>query len=339
MKKQCILVTGGAGFIGSHTCIALHEAGYKVIIVDNFSNSHRDVLSRLNQILNTDIIFYEGDVRDQIFLAKIFKNHAIHAVIHFAGFKAVGESVKKPLDYYDNNILSMICLLRVMKEARVYILIFSSSATVYGDPKWLPIKEDSERYTTSPYGRSKLFIEHLLEDLYHAEPHWNIALLRYFNPVGAHDSGLIGELPNDVPNNLMPFVQQVAKGLQPYLSVFGNDYDTRDGTGIRDYIHVMDLAEGHVSALNYYQTNHGLLTVNLGTGQGTSVLDLVNTFEKINNCKVQYKIVERRSGDIAACWADVSFAERALAWRAKRDLAKMCEDAWRWECARTSLRV
>lgn len=326
-----ILVTGGTGYIGSHTCVALAEAGYQTLILDDLSNSQVQVLTRLEQIIGTRPEFIEGDVRDAELLDEIFRNYKISAVIHFAGFKAVGESVAQPLEYYDNNVTGSLKLLAAMSRAQVGTFIFSSSATVYGDPTSVPISEDSALQPTNPYGRSKLMVEEMLADLSHAEPAWKIARLRYFNPVGAHESGLIGESPQGQPNNLMPMVSQVAVGRRDKLLVYGNDYPTPDGTGIRDYIHVMDLAEGHVAALKYCQQNAGLFTANLGTGQGYSVLDVIQTFETVNQCRVPYQIVERRPGDTAQCWADPSFAAKNLGWRAKRDLKQMCTDTWRWQ--------
>ncbi len=330
MIERNILVTGGAGFIGSHTCIALAAAGYKVIVLDDLSNSNELMVARLRNLV-PDLNFIKGDVRDAELLANIFADNPIAGVIHFAALKSVSESLRLPLHYYDNNLVGLLNLLKVMDEARVHTLIFSSSATVYGNPEKLPLDEQSPcGGVTNPYGRSKLFIESILADLHHAEPKWNIARLRYFNPVGAHESGMIGEWPNDVPSNLMPYVQQVAAGLRSHVNVYGDDYPTIDGTGVRDYIHVMDLAEGHVAALEYFNRQSGLLTVNLGTGQGTSVLHMIHTFAQVNDCKIPYKIATRRAGDVASCWADVSLAERELRWKAKRNLAQMCRDSWRW---------
>lgn len=326
-----ILVTGGTGYIGSHTCVALAEAGYKTIILDNLSNSQLEVLDRLEKIIGARPDFIEGDVRDSELLDEVFRKYEISAVIHFAGLKAVGESVAQPLAYYDNNVTGSLTLLAAMRRAQVGTFIFSSSATVYGDPASVPIPENSALQPTNPYGRSKLMIEETLADLHHAEPTWKIARLRYFNPVGAHESGLIGESPQGKPNNLMPMVSQVAVGRRDQLWVYGNDYPTPDGTGIRDYIHVMDLAAGHVAALKYCRQNAGLFTANLGTGQGYSVLDVIQTFETVNQCCVPYQIVERRPGDIAQCWADPSFAVTNLGWQAKRDLKQMCRDTWRWQ--------
>ena len=327
-----ILVTGGAGYIGSHTCVALMAAGHRVFLLDNFYNSQRDVLKRLATITGQIPVLFEGDVRDRAFLRTVFAANRIDAVIHFAGLKAVGESVAEPLRYYDVNVGGTISLCEVMGEFGVKTLVFSSSATVYGDPASLPIREDFPRSATNPYGASKLFLEDMLGDLAKAEPTWRIARLRYFNPVGAHESGLIGEQPAGIPNNLMPYITQVACGVREKLSVFGGDYPTRDGTGVRDYIHVMDLAEGHLAALNFLQHNAGLLTVNLGTGEGYSVLDLVRSFEKVSGRPVPYAIVDRRPGDVAACFADPALANRLLGWKAKRGLEAMCRDAWRWQC-------
>lgn len=328
-----ILVTGGAGYIGSHACVALAEAGYEALVLDNLSNSQVQVLERLESIAGIRPEFIEGDVRDSGLLDDIFREYGIDAVIHFAGLKAVGESVARPLEYYDNNVTGSLNLLSAMRRAEIRTFIFSSSATVYGDPLDVPISEGSVLQPTNPYGRSKLMVEEMLADLSHAEPEWKIARLRYFNPVGAHESGLIGESPQGKPNNLMPMVSQVAVGHRGKLLVYGNDYPTSDGTGIRDYIHVMDLAEGHVAALKYCSMNSGLFTANLGTGEGYSVLDVIKTFETENQCRVPYEIVGRRPGDIARCWADTSFAENKLGWSATRDLKQMCRDAWRWQQA------
>ena len=327
-----ILVTGGAGFIGSHTCVALAQAGIPHLILDNFGNSRRSVLERLGRITGVQPLIVEGDVRDADLLARVFAQHPIDGVIHFAALKAVGESVREPLRYYDNNVAGTVALLRAMQAADVRTLVFSSSATVYGEPATVPIREDFPLSATNPYGWSKLMMEQVLADVDRAQPgQWRIARLRYLNPVGAHDSGLIGEDPQDVPGNLLPYVAQVAAGRRERLSVYGNDYPTPDGTGVRDYIHVTDLAEGHVAALRYLGSNPGLLTVNLGTGRPVSVLEMVRGFEKASGRTVPYQVVERRPGDVAACWADPSLAERLLGWRAQRDLAAMCADAWRWQ--------
>lgn len=327
-----ILVTGGAGFIGSHTCMALADAGIPFLLLDNFSNSRRSVLERLGRLLGAPPVCVEGDVRDTALLARLFAAHPIEGVIHFAAFKAVAESVREPLRYYDNNVAGTVALLRAMQAAGVRTLVFSSSATVYGDPAELPVREDFPLSATNPYGWSKLMMEQVLADVDQAEPgQWRIARLRYFNPVGAHPSGLIGEDPQDVPGNLMPYVAQVAAGWREALSVYGGDYPTPDGTGVRDYIHVCDLAEGHLAALRYLRAHPGLLTVNLGTGRPVSVLEMVHGFERASGRAVPYRIVPRRAGDVAACWADPALAERLLGWRAQRDLQAMCQDAWRWQ--------
>jgi UDP-glucose 4-epimerase len=328
---QKILLTGGAGFIASHTYIALISAGYVPVIYDNLCNSNRKVLERLQTITGVEPTFIEGDVRDPDALDRTFGQHRIDAVLHFAGLKAVGESVAQPLAYYDNNVRGTLELLAAMQRAQVKTLVFSSSATVYGDPASTPIKEDFPLSATNPYGRSKLMIEEILGDLFIAEPDWNIARLRYFNPAGAHESGLIGEDPQGIPNNLMPFVAQVAVGRRESLRVFGGDYPTPDGTGVRDFIHVMDLAEGHVAALKHFDHAKGLVTVNLGTGQGVSVLQMVAAFEKACGKKIPYEIVERRPGDIAECWADPALAQQLLGWRATRSLDDMTRDGWRWQ--------
>ena len=326
-----ILVTGGTGYIGSHTCVALINAGYHVIILDNLSNSSANVLKRLNQIAGQTPHFIQGDIRDRALLDKVFADNRIAAVIHFAGLKSVGESVAKPIEYYDNNVRGTIELLSAMEAAKVRTFVFSSSATVYGDPKSVPIREDFSRSATNPYGRSKVIVEDILEDMHRSNPEWNIARLRYFNPVGAHPSGLIGEDPKGIPNNLMPYISQVAVGRRERLRIYGNDYPTPDGTGVRDYIHVMDLAEGHVFALRFCQDKGGMLTVNLGTGEGSSVLQVIHAFEKASSRPIPYEIVARRAGDIAQCWADPSLAFTKLGWKATRGLAEMCEDSWRWQ--------
>jgi UDP-glucose 4-epimerase len=326
-----ILVTGGTGYIGSHAYVALIEAGHDVVILDNLCNSSAQVLTRLERITGREPVFVQGDVRDRDCLDQIFADYSIGAVMHFAGLKAVGESVNSPLEYYDNNVAGTLTLLAAMAHALVKTLIFSSSATVYGDPASVPIAEDFPCSATNPYGRSKLMVEEILADWLVANPAWSVGRLRYFNPVGAHPSGLIGEDPLGTPNNLMPFVAQVAIGRQDTLYVFGDDYPTPDGTGVRDYIHVMDLVEGHVAALAYIQRQCGLHTVNLGTGQGVSVLDMVKAFEQASGRTIPYKIVERRPGDIAECWAQPSLAEELLGWKASRSLEQMCEDAWRWQ--------
>lgn len=326
-----ILVTGGTGYIGSHTCVALAKTGVELLILDNLCNSRAEVVDRLKALCGKRPGFIQGDVRNSEILDDLFAHHNISAVMHFAGIKAVGESVEKPLEYYDNNVTGTLQLLAAMRRAQVKTFVFSSSATVYGDPASVPIREDFPRSATNPYGRSKLIIEDILADLHRAEPDWRIARLRYFNPVGAHESGLIGEDPQGIPNNLMPFVAQVAVGKREFLNVWGNDYPTSDGTGIRDYIHVVDLADGHVAALDYLNRRGGLLTVNLGTGQGYSVLDMIKAFEAASGCAIPYKIAPRRSGDIAQCWADPSLAQALLNWNAKRGLEQMCADAWRWQ--------
>jgi UDP-glucose 4-epimerase len=326
-----ILVTGGAGFIGSHTCVELLQAGHSVIVVDNLANSNAEALQRVEEISGKSLTFYEFDLQNKNKLAALFDDHSIDAVIHFAGYKAVGESVAKPLSYYQNNIISTLNLCEVMRDHAVFNLVFSSSATVYGDPDTVPITEDFPVSTVNPYGRTKLFIEEILRDLYVSDDRWNIALLRYFNPVGAHESGRIGEDPNDIPNNLMPYISQVAVGKLDELSVFGGDYDTPDGTGVRDYIHVVDLAIGHLKALEKLETNPGVITYNLGTGQGYSVLDVVKAFEKASGQEVPYKITDRRPGDAASCYADPTKAEQELNWKAERSLEDMCRDAWRWQ--------
>jgi UDP-glucose 4-epimerase len=326
-----VLVTGGAGYIGSHTCVELLNAGHEVIVVDSLCNSKISVLDRVKQIAGRPVLFYNLDVRDKAALSAVFDAHRIESVIHFAGLKSVGESVSMPLQYYDTNVCGTLVLAAVMAEHGVFNLVFSSSATVYGDPASVPIRENFPLSATNPYGRSKLIVEEMLRDLPLAQPDWHITILRYFNPVGAHSSGLIGEDPNGVPNNLMPYVAQVAAGKLAELSVFGGDYPTPDGTGVRDYIHVVDLAIGHVHALTALVNNSGVATYNLGTGRGYSVLEMVAAFERASGKKVPYRIAPRRSGDIAACYADPGLAERELGWRAQRDINVMCEDSWRWQ--------
>lgn len=325
-----ILVTGGTGYIGSHTCVSLIESGYDIVIIDNLSNSKREVVDMIEKITSKKVTFYEGDVRDKDLLNKIFDEHKIDAIIHFAGYKAVGESVMKPLMYYRNNIDSTLSLLEVAGEHNVKKIVFSSSATVYGKPHKLPIKEDFPLSTTNPYGATKLIIEGILRDLYKSDNEWSIAILRYFNPIGAHKSGLIGENPNGIPNNLMPYIIKVATGELKSLGIFGNDYDTHDGTGVRDYIHVVDLAEGHVKAIKKVLNESGCDAYNLGTGNGYSVLDLVNTFMKVNDIKVNYEIKERRPGDIDACYSDPSYAYEKLGWKAKKSIEEMCLDAYNY---------
>ena len=327
-----ILVTGGAGYIGSHTTLALLQRGFDVVVLDNLSNSAAESLTRVAQIANRAPEFVQGDIRDRALLDRVFTDHSIHAVLHFAGLKAVGESVAQPLRYYDNNVHGTLILLQSMADAGLRKFVFSSSATVYGQPSQMPISEDCPLgQPTNPYGRSKLIIEDMLRDLAAADPGWQIALLRYFNPVGAHESGLIGEDPNGIPNNLLPYITQVAVGKLPELAVFGNDYPTPDGTGVRDYIHVMDLAEGHLQALQALQTLTGAHIWNLGTGQGYSVLEMVRAFEAASGCRIPYQIAPRRSGDIATCYADASKAARELGWKASRGLPEMMRDAWRWQ--------
>ena len=328
---QNILVTGGAGYIGSHTCVELLAAGHNLVVIDNFSNSKPAVLGRVEQISSRQVPFMEVDIRDRGALRDVFRQHAIDAVIHFAGLKAVGESVSQPLRYYDNNISGSIALFEVMAESGVKTLVFSSSATVYGDPHSVPIREDFPLSATNPYGRSKLMLEEILRDLSRSDESWKIALLRYFNPVGAHESGIIGEDPNGIPNNLMPYITQVAVGKLPQLSVFGDDYPTPDGTGVRDYIHVVDLARGHLAALEALSGTSGVMAVNLGTGQGYSVLDVVRAFEKASDRPVPYRIVPRRPGDVAQCYADPTLAKELLGWQAQRGLDEMCRDSWRWQ--------
>lgn len=330
---MAILVTGGAGFIGSHTCIELTQAGYEVIIVDNYYNSSPKSLARICELCGKDIPLYECDIRDRAGMDKIFKENKIEAVIHFAGLKAVGESCQKPIEYYDNNIGGTLTLCDVMRHNNCKNIVFSSSATVYGMHNVSPLKETMPAGgTTNPYGTTKYMIEIILEDIVKSDSDWNVTLLRYFNPIGAHKSGRIGENPNGIPNNLMPYITQVAIGKLPELSVFGNDYDTHDGTGVRDYIHVVDLAEGHVKALNnILEGKKGVQIFNLGTGHGYSVLDIVKAFEQASGRKVPYKIAPRRPGDIATCYSDPTKAKEVLGWEAKRGLEEMCEDSWRWQ--------
>jgi UDP-glucose 4-epimerase len=326
-----ILVTGGMGYIGSHTVVELAQAGHDVVVVDNLSNADPSVRERVAKITGKQFEFVEADIRDRAALEAAFAAHQVDAVIHFAGLKAVGESVAQPLRYYDNNVSGSVVLFETMAKFNVKSLVFSSSATVYGDPATVPITEDFPLSATNPYGRSKLMIEEILRDLHKADSSWSIALLRYFNPVGAHESGLIGEAPNGIPNNLLPYVAQVAEGRREFLSVYGGDYPTPDGTGVRDYIHVVDLAIGHVKTLDKLATGSGIYTYNLGTGRGNSVLEMVRAFEAASGRKVPYKIVDRRPGDIASCYADTAHAERELGWKAQYDIARMCTDAWRWQ--------
>lgn len=326
---MAILVTGGAGYIGSHTCIELLNAGFDIIIVDNFSNSKPGVLDRIKKISHKNFKFYKVDLTDSIDLEKIFKTYNIEAVIHFAGFKAVSESIEVPLAYYRNNIIGTLMLCKLMQKYKVYRIVFSSSAAVYGSNNVSPLTENMPVSANNPYGYTKLMIEQILKDFYVSDNNWSIALLRYFNPVGAHESGLIGEAPNDIPNNIMPYMTKVAKGQLPKLRIYGNDYLTVDGTGVRDYIHVMDLAEGHVAALN--NLTKGVHIYNLGTGKGTSVLQLVNAFQEANGLHIPYEIVDRRPGDSAESYADVTKARLELNWTARRSITDMCRDAWRFE--------
>ncbi|MCL1950273.1 MAG: UDP-glucose 4-epimerase GalE [Turicibacter sp.] len=328
---MAVLVTGGTGYIGSHTVIQLVNAGENVIILDNLSNSSAKVLDRIQQITGKEIKFYQKDLRNVAEIEEVFQGEKIDSVIHFAALKAVGESVAKPLEYYSNNLTGTLNLLQVMKKYGVRNFVFSSSATVYGNPASNPITEDFPLSTTNPYGATKLMIEDVLRDMCKADATWNVAILRYFNPVGAHISGLIGEEPSGIPNNLMPYITKVAVGKLEALSIFGDDYETSDGTGVRDYIHVEDLADGHLKALDKLAGNPGLVTYNLGTGNGYSVLDLVNAFSKASGKEIPYKIADRRPGDIAACYANPSKAEQELGWKAKFDVQAMCEDSWRWQ--------
>lgn len=325
-----ILVTGGTGYIGSHTCCELLDNGYDVVIVDNLYNSGKDVVEKIEKITNKKVTFYEEDVCNKEKMLEIFKKENIDAVIHFAGYKAVGESVKKPLMYYRNNLDSTLSLLEVMNEVNCKKIAFSSSATVYGNPEKLPITEEFPLHTTNPYGTTKLMIEQILRDVYNSDNDWSIAILRYFNPIGAHSSGLIGENPNGIPNNLMPYIVKVANKELKELSIFGNDYNTKDGTGVRDYIHVVDLAKGHIKAIEKVLKDKGIDAYNLGTGNGYSVLELVNTFKKVNEIDVPYKIVERRSGDIDACYASTEKAKEKLGWHAELGIEQMCKDSYNY---------
>ena len=330
---MAILVTGGAGFIGSHTCVEMLNAGYEVIVVDNLCNASEEAIRRVEKITGKNVTFYKADIRDKEALDQIFDKESVECVIHFAGLKAVGESVAKPLEYYQNNIAGTLTLCDVMRNHNVKNIIFSSSATVYGDPAFIPITEECPKGTcTNPYGWTKWMLEQILTDLHKADPEWNVVLLRYFNPIGAHESGLMGEDPKGIPNNLLPYITQVAVGKLVCLGVFGNDYDTPDGTCVRDYIHVVDLADGHVKALEKLKAEQGGVWIyNLGTGTGYSVLDVINAFEEANNLKINYVFKDRRAGDVPACYADPSKAEKELGWKAKRGIREMCEDAWRWQ--------
>ncbi len=328
---MAILVTGGAGFIGSHTCVSLLETGHEVVCVDNLSNSSRTALDRVQAITGKTVKFYECDILDKPMLSKVMRENAIDAVIHFAGLKAVGESVALPLKYYHNNITGTLCLLEVMGEFGVKKIVFSSSATVYGKAETVPLTEDMPTSAYSPYGQTKLMIEQILKDLYVSDNEWSVSLLRYFNPIGAHQSGLIGEDPRDIPNNLMPYITKVAAGKLAQLSVFGSDYPTPDGTCIRDYIHVADLAEGHLKALDKVRRERGVFIHNLGTGTGYSVLDVIKAFETANDIKINYRLADRRPGDVTICYADPAKAKKELDWEAKRDIVQMCRDAWNWQ--------
>ena len=330
-----ILITGGAGYIGSHTAVELMNAGHHLVIVDNLCNSSIKVLDRIQNLAGPNFTFIQEDMRNSAALDSIFKEHAIEGVVHFAGLKAVGESVAQPLRYFDNNVGSTLTLLQAMDRAQVRRIVFSSSATVYGDPAQVPVKEDSQLQVASPYARTKLMCEDILRDLQASTPSqpklWQVAILRYFNPVGAHISGTIGEHPNGIPNNLMPFITQVAVGKREFLSIFGNDYPTPDGTGVRDYIHVVDLAQGHLAALNYLKNKQQSITVNLGTGKGVSVKEMADTFAKVNGVPLPYKFVDRRPGDVPEYYADTTLAEQELGWKAQLDVARMCQDSWRWQ--------
>lgn len=331
MGGHTLLVTGATGYIGSHTCVCLLQAGWQVIAIDNLCNSSRRVIDRIAQITDRELSFHEIDVRDTAALTRLLQREAVSAVIHFAGLKAVGESVSRPLDYYDNNVCGSISLLRALHQQGVRKLVFSSSATVYGDPASVPITEDAPTSVTNPYGRTKLMVEQVLADLAIADPEWRIATLRYFNPAGAHHSGLMGEDPKGIPNNLMPYIAQVAVGRRPCLSVFGDDYPTPDGTGVRDYIHVMDLARGHLAALERLFMNEGSFTVNLGTGQGASVLQAVAAFERACGRRIPTRIAPRRAGDVASCYASPARARDLIGWCAEHSLEQMCADHWRWQ--------
>ncbi|GAA0818619.1 UDP-glucose 4-epimerase GalE [Clostridium tertium] len=328
---MAILITGGLGYIGSHTAIELLDNGYEIVIADNLYNSKLDVLDKIKKITNKIPKFYKIDLLDEQAVESIFKENDIEAIIHFAAFKAVGESCTMPIEYYHNNITSTLVVLKAMKKYKVKKFVFSSSATVYGDAKSMPIKEDFPLSVTNPYGRTKLMIEDILRDTYKADSSWGITILRYFNPIGAHESGEIGEDPNGIPNNLMPYITKVAAGELSELKIFGDDYNTKDGTGVRDFIHVVDIAKGHIKALESLKNKSGIFTYNLGTGNGYSVLEIVKAFEKVNNIKIPYRIVERREGDIAICYADSSKSNRELGWVAEKSLEEMCKDSWRWQ--------
>ncbi len=330
-RKMAVLVTGGAGFIGSHTCVELLQSGYEVVVVDNLYNSSEESLKRVEEITGKKVTFYKADLLDREAMEEIFQKETIDSVIHFAGLKAVGESVQKPLEYYHNNVTGTLILCDVMRKHGVKKIVFSSSATVYGSPKTVPIREDFPLHVTNPYGRTKLMLEEIFRDFAVADPEWDIVLLRYFNPIGAHESGRIGEDPKGIPNNLLPYITQVAVGKLKCLGVFGDDYDTPDGTGVRDYIHVVDLAKGHVKAIEKIKEKAGVLTYNLGTGVGYSVLDVVKAFEKASGVTIPYEIKPRRAGDIATCYADPAKAREELGWVAEKGIEEMCEDAWRWQ--------
>jgi UDP-glucose 4-epimerase len=331
MANATILMTGGAGYIGSHTAVELINAGHHVVILDNLCNSSIKVLERIRNLAGSNFTFIQDDVRNANALYTIFKEHTIEGVIHFAGLKAVGESVAQPIRYFDNNVGSTLALLQAMEHANVRQIVFSSSATVYGEPVQVPVTESSPLQVTNTYGRTKLMCEEILRDLQASNPNWHVAILRYFNPVGAHISGTMGEHPNDIPNNLMPYITEVAVGKRKYLSIFGNDYSTPDGTGVRDYIHVVDLSKGHLAALNYLQNKKKSITVNLGTGRGLSVKELADTFAQVTGVKVPYKFVGRRNGDVAACYANTTLSEKTLGWKAELGVDRMCADAWRWQ--------
>ncbi|MBU6134383.1 UDP-glucose 4-epimerase GalE [Clostridium tertium] len=333
---MAILITGGLGYIGSHTAIELLNNGYEIVIADNLYNSKLDVLDKIKKITNKIPKFYKIDLLDEQAVESIFKENDIEAIIHFAAFKAVGESCTMPIEYYHNNITSTLVVLKAMKKYKVKKFVFSSSATVYGDAKSMPIKEDFPLSVTNPYGRTKLMIEDILRDTYKADSSWGITILRYFNPIGAHESGEIGENPNGIPNNLMPYITKVAAGELKELEIFGDDYKTKDGTGVRDFIHVVDIARGHIKALESLKNKSGIFTYNLGTGNGYSVLEIVKTFEKVNNIQIPYRIVDRREGDIAICYADSSKSNRELGWVAEKSLEEMCKDSWRWQINNSS---